>query len=179
MPVSPHRLALAPGRPASIFIPLTAARNWLVGWVRWPLFEGLLAGEPFRYVEKTVLTPQELKRVRVKAEQEPAAQAKSIRFLPFEDYLLWRNVGLHGSCRTVARTRRGGAGMVNATRWSRICWSTGMRQGDAASLLVTELPPLSGVRVLGGVQLSAAVTSGARPHGHRQPAHVAEFAPVP
>jgi hypothetical protein len=37
-----------------------------------------------------------LLRVRVNAEQGPDGQAKPLRFLPFEDYLLWRNVGLRG-----------------------------------------------------------------------------------
>lgn len=128
-------------------------------WVRWAQYEGLIVGEPFRYVDKTVMTPNGLKRIRVNAEQEPGGQGRPMRFLPFEDYLLWRNVGLRGELPDGSPdpSWRGRHGERNAV-FADLLVYTGMRLGEAASLLVTELPPLSGVRVLGDVHLSAAVT---------------------
>jgi integrase len=105
------------------------------------------------------MTPQGLKRVRVNAEQEPDGQAKPMRFLPFEDYLLWRNVGLRGELPdgSADPSWRGRHGERNAV-FADLLVYTGMRLGEAASLLVTELPPLSGVRVIGDVHLASAVT---------------------
>lgn len=132
-------------------------------WVRWAQYEGLIVGEPFRYVDKTVMTPNGLKRIRINAEQEPGGQGRPMRFLPFEDYLLWRNVGLRGELPDGSPdpSWRGRHGERNAV-FADLLVYTGMRLGEAASLLVTELPPLSGVRVLGDVHLSAAVTKRAR-----------------
>ncbi|WP_240670716.1 HAD family hydrolase [Actinoplanes solisilvae] len=46
--------------------------------MQWSLYQGLLSSEPFRYVDKTVMTPQGLRRVRVNAEQEPGGQTRPI-----------------------------------------------------------------------------------------------------
>jgi integrase len=128
-------------------------------WVRWSISVGLLAHEPFRYVDKTVLTPQGLKQVRVNAEQEPDAQAPPIRFVAFEDYLLWRDVGLRGELPDGRPDPcwRGRHGERNAL-FADVLVYTGMRLGEAASLLVTEVPPLTGHRITGEIRLSAAVT---------------------
>jgi len=128
-------------------------------WVRWSVYEGLLPGEPFRYVDKTVLTPQGLKRVRVNAELEPDTGRPPIEFVSFEDYLLWRNVGLRGELpdgRPDPRWR-GRHGERNAL-FADVLVYTGMRLGEAASLLVTEVPGLEGRRAAGEVRLSPAVT---------------------
>jgi site-specific recombinase XerD len=128
-------------------------------WVAWSVHEGLLLVEPFRYVDKTVLTPQGLKQVRVNALQEPDGQSEPIRFVAFADYLLWRDVGMRGQLPDgrVDPAWRGRHGERNAM-FADLLIHTGMRLGEAASLLVSEIPPLSGGRGLGDVRLSAAVT---------------------
>lgn len=127
-------------------------------WVRWSIYEGLLADEPFRYVDRTVVTPQGLKRMRVNAEQEPDPPVRPVQFLPFEDYLLWRNVGLRGelpdgSCDPTWRGRHGERNALFAD----LLVYTGMRLGEAASLLVSEVPPLRDTRTTGALQVSGAV----------------------
>jgi len=131
-------------------------------WAAWAVHEGLLEAAPFRYVDKTVLTPQGLKQVRVNALQEPDGQAEPIRFISFEDYLLWRDVGLRGELPggRADPAWRGRHGERNAT-FADLLIYTGLRLGEAASLLVAEIPPVaaaSGGRGLGDVWLSAAVT---------------------
>lgn len=54
-------------------------------WVAWAKFEKLLEAEPFRYVDKTVLTPQGLKQGRANAEHESDPERRPPRFLPMED----------------------------------------------------------------------------------------------
>lgn len=131
-------------------------------WVAWAMHEGLVETSPFRYLDKTVLTPQGMKRVRVNALQEPEGQGEPIRFLAFEDYLLWRDVGLRGELPDgrADPAWRGRSGERNAT-FADLLIYTGMRLGEGASLLVPEVPPAaaaSGAQVLGGMHLSAAVT---------------------
>jgi len=131
-------------------------------WVAWASHEGLLAAPPFRYLDKTVLTPQGMKRVRVNALQEPGGQNEPIRFLAFEDYLLWRDVGLRGELPDgrADPSWRGRHGERNAV-FADLLIYTGMRLGEGASLLVPEIPPISAAstgRATGGVHLSAAVT---------------------
>ncbi|MGH3285124.1 MAG: tyrosine-type recombinase/integrase [Streptosporangiaceae bacterium] len=131
-------------------------------WATWAVYEGLLPAAPFRYVDKTVMTPQGLKRVLVNVEQEPGRQAGPIRFMAFEDYLLWRDVGLRGELPDGRPDPawRGRHGERNAV-FADLLVYTGMRLGEAASLLTGEVPPLaaaSGGRGLGDVRLAAAVT---------------------
>lgn len=131
-------------------------------WAAWAVYEGLLTSEPFRYVDKTVMTPQGLKQMRVNAEQEPDRQAEPIRFVSFEDYLLWRDVGLRGELPDGRPDPawRGRHGERNAM-FADLLVYTGMRLGEAASLLVGEVPPLaaaSGGPGLGDVRLAASVT---------------------
>ena len=131
-------------------------------WVTWSMHQGLLEAAPFRYVDKTVLTPQGMKRVQVNALQEPDGQAGPIRFVPFEDYLLWRNVGLRGELPDgrVDPSWRGRHGERNAV-FADLLIFTGVRLGEGASLLLPEIPPVSAAtdgRALGGVHLSPAVT---------------------
>jgi len=128
-------------------------------WVRWALYERLLDREPFRYADKTVMTPQGLRQVRVNAEHETDPQTAPLRFVSFEDYLLWRDVGLRGELPDGRPDPgwRGRHGERNAL-FADLLVCTGMRLGEAASLLVSEVPPLSGPRAVGDVHLSAAVT---------------------
>ncbi|MFD5117179.1 tyrosine-type recombinase/integrase [Streptomyces sp. NPDC058391] len=125
-------------------------------WVRWSLYERLLTKEPFRYVDKTVMTSQGVKQVRVIAEAEVDWHRAPITFLPYEDYLLWRDVGLLGRLPDGGRDPgwRGRNGQRNAL-FADLVVCTGMRLGEASSLLVPELPPLAPER--GDLHLSAAV----------------------
>ena len=131
-------------------------------WAAWAVHEKLLEVSPFRYQDKTVLTPQGMKRVRVNVLQEPAGQGEPIRFLAFEDYLLWRDVGLRGELPDgrADLAWRGRHGERNASFADLLIYS-GMRLGEGASLLVPEIPPVSAVAVgrpPRGLYLSAAVT---------------------
>lgn len=127
-------------------------------WVLWSLDAGLLTAEPFRYVDKNVMTPQGPKQVRVNAEAEPTSRsAGSIRFLSYEDYLLWRDVGLRGYLPEGGRDPkwRGRHGDRNGL-FADLVVSTGMRLGEASSVLVPEVPPLA--QGIGDFHLSPAVT---------------------
>lgn len=128
-------------------------------WVQWSLYEELLTREPFRYVDKTVMTPQGPKRVRVNAEYDVDDDEEPLRIVQFVDYLLWRNVGLRGELPDGRPdpTWRGRHGERNALFADSLVY-TGMRLGEGASLLTTELPPVAGSRVRGDVHLSSAVT---------------------
>jgi site-specific recombinase XerD len=128
-------------------------------WARWAVHEGLLAVEPFRYLDKTVTTPQGLRQVRVNALQEPQGQGEPIRFVAFADYLLWRDVGLRGQLPDGQPdpSWRGRHGERNAI-FADLLIHTGVRLGEAASLLVGELPPRSGGHGAGQLRLSGAVT---------------------
>ena len=130
-------------------------------WVAWSLSQELLPKEPFRYVEKTVLTPHGPARVRVNAAAEPSRGRKPIEFLPYEDYLLWRDVGLLGYLPDGAPDPKwkGRNGERNGL-FADLLVSTGMRLGENASLLVPEIPPLA---AHGGIWLSPAVVK--REHG--------------
>lgn len=129
-------------------------------WVAWAKYEGLLARVPFRYVDKTVVTPEGPRMVSVNAEYVEDPEDEPARFVSFEDYLLWRDVGLRGELPEGGRDRswRGRNGERNAM-FADVVVHTGMRLGEASSLLVPEIPPLvMGRRVIGDVHLSKAVT---------------------
>ncbi|MEU9303370.1 site-specific integrase [Streptomyces sp. NPDC048269] len=131
-------------------------------WVRWSLYEGLLEKEPFRYVDKTVMTAQGAKQIRVIAEGEVEWHREPITFVPYEEYLLWRDVGLLGCLPGGGPDPkwRGRNGERNAL-FADLLVCTGMRLGEASSLLVPELPTLAPER--GDLHLSAAVTKRHRP----------------
>ncbi len=129
-------------------------------WAAWALHERLVEAPPFRYQDKTVLTPQGMKRVRVNVLQEPAGQDEPVRFLAFEDYLLWRDVGLRGELPDgrADPAWRGRHGERNAVFADLLIYS-GMRLGEGATLLVPEIPPaVASGRAPRGLYLSAAVT---------------------
>ncbi|WP_226966808.1 tyrosine-type recombinase/integrase [Streptomyces phaeolivaceus] len=127
-------------------------------WVQWSLYEELLSAEPFRYVDKTVVSPQGPKRVRVNAAAEPEVPRQPIRFLSHEDFMLWRDIGLRGLLPDGSPDPawRGRNGERNAL-FADLLICTGMRLGEATSLLTAELPPVTGRRVLGDITVSAAV----------------------
>jgi site-specific recombinase XerD len=124
-------------------------------WVAWSLDAGLLARAPFRYVDRTVMTPGGPRRMRVNAEMESDPQDEPLRFVSFEDYLLWRNVGLRGELPEGGTDPawRGRRGERNGLFADSLVHS-GMRLGETSSLLVPEVPPLGGpgeIRVAGAV----------------------------
>ncbi len=133
-------------------------------WAAWALYEGLIGRLPFRYVDRKVFTPQGMRQVRINAESEPDPGPVPVKFVSFEDYLLWRDVGLRGRFPDGGRIRRGGDGMTSATRCWRTCSIyTGMRLCEASCLLVPELPGQRGAASgLGAIHLGAAVTKGSR-----------------
>ncbi|MGW8982349.1 tyrosine-type recombinase/integrase [Streptomyces parvus] len=126
-------------------------------WVQWSLDAELLTGEPFRYVDKVVMTPHGAVQVRVNAEAEPGKSDRPIRFLPYEDYLLWRDVGLRGFLPDGGRDPkwRGRNGERNAL-FADLLVCTGMRLTEASCLLVPEVPPLA--RGRGDFHLSKSTT---------------------
>ncbi|MET8101512.1 site-specific integrase [Streptomyces sp. NPDC005236] len=87
-------------------------------WVEWSLYEELLDHEPFRYIDKTVMTPQGPKCVRVNAEYDVDDDQEPLHIVQFVDYLLWRNVGLRGELPDGRPDRSGVAGTVSAMRCS-------------------------------------------------------------
>jgi prepilin-type processing-associated H-X9-DG protein len=110
-------------------------------WVAWSLDAGLLKRAPFRYVDKTVMTPAGPRRVHVNAETESDPQDEPLRFVSFEDYLLWRNVGLRGELLEGGTDPawRGRHGERNALFADGLVHS-GMRLSEGAGLLVPEVP---------------------------------------
>jgi hypothetical protein len=125
--------------------------------VQWSLYEDLLTREPFRDIDKMVMTPQGPKRIRVNAEYDTDDWDEPLRIVKFFDYLLWRNVGLRGELPDgrPGPSRRGRNGERNALFADSLVY-TGMRLGEGSSMLVTEVPPVYGVqRVMGDVHLSA------------------------
>jgi site-specific recombinase XerD len=124
-------------------------------WVAWSLDAGLLPRAPFRYVDRTVMTPSGPRRVQVNAEAEADPLDEPLRFVCFEDYLLWRDVGLRGQLPEGGAdpSWRGRHGDRNGLFADALVHS-GMRLGEGASLLVPEVPPLGGpgeLRVAGAV----------------------------
>jgi site-specific recombinase XerD len=151
--VGPHQVSLSTWRRS------IAA---LDKWVRWSIAERLLVGEPFRYVDRIVVTPDGPKRLRVNAALDPDPPVRPAEFLPFEDYLLWRNVGLLGELPDGHPDPRwrGRHGQRNAL-FADLLVYTGMRLGEAASLLVPEVP-LLWARPAGALQVPAAVAKRGR-----------------
>ncbi|SEG94285.1 Site-specific recombinase XerD [Thermomonospora echinospora] len=146
-----------------------AASTWnrflaaLDKWVEWAIYEGLLEGEPFRKVERTVVTPRGLAVVRVNAEYEQDEESGPARFLSYEDYLTWRDVGLLGRLPDGRADRcwRGRNGQRNAV-FADLLVVTGMRLSEASYLLVNELPSLVERQKVGALALAATVTKRGR-----------------
>lgn len=133
-------------------------------WAAWAVYEGLIGELPFRYVDRTVFTPQGIRQVRVNGESEPHPGPPPVRFVSFEDYLLWRDVGLRGRFPDGRPdpSWRGRHDERNAL-FADLLIYTGLRLGEASCLLVPELP---GTRAaasgLGSIFLGSAVTKRSR-----------------
>ncbi|MCR8574282.1 tyrosine-type recombinase/integrase [Streptomyces sp. Isolate_219] len=130
-------------------------------WVAWALDERqrLLSTEPFRMVEKTIRTPRGLVVVRTNALREVDEDPGAVEFLAFEDYLLWRDVGLRGQLPSGEPdpSWRGRHGERNAA-FADLVVGTGMRLQEASSLLVTEIPSAVDGRRTGAVHLPPTIT---------------------
>jgi site-specific recombinase XerD len=130
-------------------------------WVAWALDERqrLLNTEPFRMVEKTIRTPRGLVVVRTNALREVDEDPGAVDFLAFEDYLLWRDVGLRGQLPSGEPdpSWRGRHGERNAA-FADLVVGTGMRLQEASSLLVTEVPSAINGRRTGAIHLSPTIT---------------------
>jgi site-specific recombinase XerD len=136
----------------------------LTKWVTWSMAERLLEAEPFRMVEKTVSTLRGFEVVRVNALREFVEEnADTVPFLSYEDYLVWRDVGLRGQLLDGRPdpTWRGRNGERNAM-FADLLVVTGMRLTEASSLLVTEVPPLLDRRKVGDLHLSPTITKRAK-----------------
>ncbi|MEV4049570.1 site-specific integrase [Amycolatopsis sp. NPDC049688] len=132
-------------------------------WVAWAMHERLLDQRPFRLLEKAVFTPTGPVVVLHNAERELDEESTEVRFLSYEDYLLWRDVGLRGQLPSGAADPpwRGRHGERNAV-FADLLVCTGMRLQEASSLLVTELPLISPRRLTGDLHLAATVTKRRR-----------------
>jgi site-specific recombinase XerD len=157
------RLRGDPGQTVSV-------RTWrrsiaaLDKWAAWAKYEGLVAGLPFRYADKTVWTPNGLQRIVVNTASEPDPGPAPVRFMAFEDYLTWRDVGLAGRLPD-GRPDPSWRGLHDERNclFADLLIFTGMRLGEAASLLVCEMP---GIRSSAGrvpvISLAEAVTKRSR-----------------
>jgi integrase len=134
-------------------------------WAAWAVYEGLIAELPFRYIDRAVFTPQGMRQVRINAESEPDPGPVPVKFVSFEDYLLWRDVGLRGRVPDgrVDPSWRGRHDERNAL-FADLLIYTGMRLGEASCLLAPELPgERAAARGLGAIDLGPAVTKRSRP----------------
>ena len=133
-------------------------------WAAWAVYEGLIGQLPFRYVDRNVFTPQGLRQVRINAESEPDPGPVPVKFVPFEDYLLWRDVGLRGRLPDGRPdpSWQGRHDERNAL-FADLLIYTGMRLGEASCLLVPELPgERAAASGLGAIGLGSAVTKRSR-----------------
>ncbi|MGY1583181.1 hypothetical protein [Streptomyces sp. MN13] len=83
-------------------------------WVAWSLDAELLRRAPFRYVDKTVMTPAGPRWVRVNAEVESDPLDDPLR-CPSRTTCCGGTLGCEGNCRRVGLIRRGGVGTASAT----------------------------------------------------------------
>jgi site-specific recombinase XerD len=133
-------------------------------WAAWALYEGLISKLPFRYVDRSVFTPQGMRQVRINAESEPDPGRPPMKFVSFEDYLLWRDVGLRGRLPDgrVDRSWRGRHDERNAL-FADLLIYTGMRLCEASCLLTPEVPgDRAAAPGLGAIHLGPAVTKRSR-----------------
>jgi site-specific recombinase XerD len=121
-------------------------------WAKWAAAGGVIECEPFRYRDKTVATPHGLARVRVNTCSEPDPGPAPVEFISFEDYLLWRDVGLRGFLPNGNRdpSWRGRHYERNAL-FADLLIYTGMRLSEASSLLACELPADTQIGAIGVV----------------------------
>lgn len=110
--------------------------------VFWALDEKLMQRAPFRYRELWVATEYGGKTVQSNGLRDPD-EKPPVQFVCFEDFLLWRDVGLRGRLPDGRpdKSWRGRNAERNAA-FADLLVHTGMRLGEACSVLVAELPEL-------------------------------------
>lgn len=92
-------------------------------WVKWAIHEELIEAQPFRMVEKTVLTPRGLVRVLFNAERESRTAPGRCGSWPTRTTWCGGTSGCVANYPTARRTRVGAVGTASATRCSPTCWS--------------------------------------------------------
>lgn len=143
---------------------------------RWALEEGLIALSPFRY-DLSFRHGQGRgapKVVEGNRARERAARPHNMQFVDIGRYLAFRDIGLRGRLPDGSEDPawRGRNGERNAV-FAELLVTTGMRLGEAGSLLFDELPRLTAdsPRIL-PFDLPGAITKGERPRRIRLPRRV-------
>lgn len=143
---------------------------------RWALEEGLIASSPFRYDLSFRHghgrgTPKVVEGNRAR---ERAARPHDMQIVDIGRYLAFRDIGLRGRLPDGPEdpTWRGRNGERNAV-FAELLVTTGMRLGEAGSLIIDELPRLTSdsPRIL-PFDLPGAITKGERPRRIRLPRRV-------
>jgi site-specific recombinase XerD len=143
---------------------------------RWALEEGLIVSSPFRY-DLSFRHGQGRgapKVVEGNRARERAARPHDMQFVDLGRYLVFRDIGLRGRLPDGSEDPawRGRNGERNAV-FAELLVTTGMRLGEAGSLIIDELPRLlsDSPRIL-LFDLPGAITKGERPRRVRLPRRV-------
>ena len=143
---------------------------------RWALDEGLIASSPFRY-DLSFRHGQGRgapKVVEGNRARERAARPHDMQFVDLGRYLVFRDIGLKGRLPDGSEDPawRGRNGERNAV-FAELLVTTGMRLGEAGSLIIDELPRLTSdsPRIL-PFDLPGVITKGERPRRIRLPRRV-------
>lgn len=143
---------------------------------RWALEEGLIESSPFRY-DLSFRHGQGRgapKLVQGNRARERAARPHDMQFIDIGRYLAFRDIGLRGRLPDGSEDPawRGRNGERNAV-FAELLVTTGMRLGEAGSLIIDELPRLTAdsPRIL-PFDLAGAITKGERPRRSRLPRRV-------
>jgi len=143
---------------------------------RWALEEGLIASSPFRY-DLSFRSGQGRgapKVVEGNRARERAARPHDMQFVDIGRYLVFRDIGLRGRLPDGSEDPawRGRNGERNAV-FAELLVTTGMRLGEAGSLIIDELPRLTAEspRIL-PFDLPGVITKGERPRRIRLPRRV-------
>jgi site-specific recombinase XerD len=143
---------------------------------RWAFEEGLIASSPFRYDLSFRYghgrgAPKVVEGNRAR---ERAARPHDMQFVDLGRFLAFRNIGLRGRLPDGSEDPawRGRNGERNAV-FAELLVTTGMRLGEAGSLIIDELPNLNpdSPRIL-PFELPGAITKGERPRRIRLPRRV-------
>ena len=143
---------------------------------RWAFEEGLIASSPFRYdlSFRHGHGRQTPKVVEGNRARERAARPHNMQFVDMGRYLAFRDIGLRGRLPDGSEDPawRGRNGERNVV-FAELLVSTGMRLGEAGSLIIDELPGLTSdsQRIL-PFDLPGVITKGERPRRIRLPRRV-------
>ena len=143
---------------------------------RWAFEEGLIASSPFRYdlSFRHGHGRQTPKVVEGNRARERAVRPHNMQFVDMGRYLAFRDIGLRGRLPDGSEDPawRGRNGERNVV-FAELLVSTGMRLGEAGSLIIDELPGLTSdsQRIL-PFDLPGVITKGERPRRIRLPRRV-------